>query len=406
MKRIGIIGGGASGLITAIFASSLDTEVTILERNPFCGKKVLATGNGRCNYWNERQGIDYYHSSDIEILKRIITPDLEKEVLDFFASIGIVPKIKNGYYYPFSNQAKSIRNALVTEAKRRGVIILNTFLVESVTFSNDVFVVHSKNETKVFDKLVLATGSKASSKTGSDGSGYVFAKSFSHTIIPVIPALVQLVSDRPFLKKWSGVRCDAIVSIYVNQEKMKEEIGELQLTDYGISGICVFNLSYLASQALVKHQDVFLKINFLPFLKEDVATWFYHQNKLVKNRSVAELLECILNEKLVSVLLQESFVNPSKGFDELKEKEKERLYQNLTEFVLPIVKTKDYLDAQVCSGGVSLKEVCEKTMESKKQKGLYLVGEILDVNGDCGGYNLGFAWMSGILAGKNIRSEK
>lgn len=402
MKKVVIIGGGASGLISSIFAKNKDNEVIILERNSVCGKKILATGNGRCNYWNEDQNLRHYNSTSKNLLEKIITLDNQKQIMTLFDRIGIVPKIKNGYYYPTSNQAISIRNALVTEATKLGVKIYQDALVDKVTHSNNKYIVEFNNKEIIADSLIIATGSKASPTTGSTGIGYTLAKSLGHTIIEPLPALVQLVGEGKYFTSWDGIRSDVNVSIYVTNKFIKEETGEIQLTSYGVSGICIFNLSRFASAYLKENKKVEVVINFLPWLKEDAIPYFDKRTSLMPNRTIFELLEGLLNNKLLNVFLSILKLDESRRWADMSKQEKINLINVLTNFHLPIIDTKSFDNAQVCSGGVDLSEINPNTMESLINKNLYIVGELLDVDGDCGGYNLSFAWISGMLAGKSI----
>lgn len=402
MKKVVIIGGGASGLISSIFAKNKDNEVIILERNSTCGKKILATGNGRCNYWNEDQNLRHYNSTSKNLLEKIITLDNQKQIMTLFDRIGIVPKIKNGYYYPTSNQAISIRNALVTEATKLGVKIYQDALVDKVTHSNNKYIVEFNNKEIIADSLIIATGSKASPKTGSTGIGYTLAKSLGHTIIEPLPALVQLVGQGKYFTSWDGIRSDVNVSLYAANKFIKEETGEIQLTSYGVSGICIFNLSRFASAYLKENKKVEVVINFLPWLKEDAITYFDKRTSLMPSRTIFELLEGLLNNKLLNVFLSILKLDESRKWTDMSKQEKINLINVLTNFHLPIIDTKSFDNAQVCSGGVDLSEINPNTMESLINKNLYIVGELLDVDGDCGGYNLSFAWISGMLAGKSI----
>lgn len=397
MNHIVIVGGGASGLISAIHAKTSNNKVTVLERNSSCGKKILATGNGKCNYWNIDQNIKHYHSNNEELLEQIITKEIQDKVINFFNSLGIVPKIKNGYYYPFSNQATTIKNALLNEVKKKDIEIRQDFLVESIEKEDNHFIIKSSNEIIKADKVIIATGSCASPKTGSDGIGYKLLKRLSHTVIEPKPALVQLKTTGNFLKEWAGIRTDVKVSLYENDKLIKEESGEIQLTDYGISGICVFNLSRYVSIGLEKNLNEEVMINFLPFIEKN--PYEYLTNLLKNNYSVKTQLENILNNKLVTVILNKTNIDENRSFNDLKEDEKVRLINNLISFKVKVIGTNSFEQAQVCSGGIPLTEIDPTTMESKLVKGLYIVGELLDVDGDCGGYNLGFAWMSGIKAG-------
>ena len=392
-----IIGGGASGLVAAITASkNKNNKVTLIEKNQTLGKKILATGNGKCNYYNSDQNLSHYNSTNNDLIKEIITKENLKEVENFFSSLGIIPKIKNGYYYPFSNQATTIKNALVREVEKNTKVLLET-TVEKINKIENKFKVKTNNGVIECDKVIIATGSKASPKTGSTGEGYNFLKDFNHTIIDVNPALVQLKTKGNFLKDWTGIRTDVKVSLYINNKNIKSDQGEIQLTNYGVSGICIFNLSRFVPIALNNNDKVEVKINFLPF----TSTPEELLKDLSNNNSMNDILEGILNNKLVAVILNKSSINKNKKYNELSIKEKETLIENLTNFTLEVIGTNSYEECQVCSGGVPLTEINTKTMESKIVNNLHIVGELLDVDGDCGGYNLTFAWVTALLAGKS-----
>lgn len=398
MKHIVIIGGGAAGLLAANYAKTEKTLVTILEKNPICGKKILATGNGKCNYWNQNQDLKHYHSSNEELINEIITDKNKQEIMSFFNKLGIYPKIKNGYYYPASNQATTIKDALIKEVLRKNINIKNNTIVEKIEKQNNEFKIYTTNEMITADKVIVATGSKASPKTGSDGLGYKILKRFNHQIIEPLPALVQLKTTGKYLEKWAGIRTDVEVSLYENDNLIRTETGEIQLTNYGISGICVFNLSRYVSIGLSKNKKEQVKINFLPFLtnpKEELNNFISNQPK----RSIRTQLEGFLNSKLVDVILTEANIKENKSYSDLTEQEKDILINFLTQFKTEVIGTNSFEQAQVCTGGVPLSEVNIQTMESKLVPNLYIVGELLDVDGDCGGYNLSFAWISGMLAG-------
>lgn len=401
--RIGIIGGGASGLVTGICAKNKNNEVIIFERNKECGKKLLATGNGRCNYWNDDQSLYHYQSNNPELIKVLVDENIDLLVLDFFKNLGIVPKIKNGYYYPSSNQASTIKKVLIDEAKRKEIKIKSDFLVNRIEYSNRQFIVMSEEETIFVDKLVIATGSNAAPKTGSDGMGYAFLKQLGHTIIKPLPSLVQLRSNEKYFKIWNGVRTDVKISLYEDDKFIREEIGELQLTNYGISGICVFNLSNIVARGLDKGKKEEIYINFLPFIDDNYHEWFINQTKLT-NKSINDLLLSVLNEKIVEVIFHVSKI-PNKPYNELDNNIQKQIINLCTNFKINIIDTNTYNEAQVCSGGLSLQEIDLRTMESKIINGLYVTGEVLDITGDCGGYNLGIAWRTGIKAGLSLKGD-
>ena len=408
MKKILIIGAGASGLISAMYAKKTGNEVTLIEKNEICGKKILATGNGRCNFWNEDQNVNHYRSSNYEKLEEVLNEKNQKEILSFFKKIGIESKIKNGYYYPYSNQAISIQKALILEAEKQGVNIKTNSEVTDIIKKNEKFETIIKEQNKIIsDIVILSVGSKAAPKTGSDGFGYKICKQFGHTINKPLPALVQLKAEESFLKDWAGIRADVSVKLYENGKEIAEEIGEIQLTNYGISGICVFNLSGRVAKGLDENKKECVRINFLDGLKirneNQFINWMNSRNRILENRNLTEALEGVLNIKLVNILLKFSNINPCEKWDNLTESQKNKIAQNIVKFKLNITGTNSFDKAQVCTGGVPIEEIDLKTMQSKKEHGLFITGETLDVDGDCGGYNLEWAWITGMIAGSNVK---
>lgn len=391
--RIIVIGGGASGIVASIFAKRDNNEVIVLEKNNKCLKKLLITGNGKCNYFNDDFSFEHYYSDSNNL--SFINDSNKRKVLDFFSSIGVVPRVKNGYYYPNSNQSYSVHNSLLKEASLRGVEIKNGVKVLNIVKKSNSFIVSTDNGDFICDKVIVSTGGKSYPKTGSEGDGYIFGKSLGHKIVPVVPSLVGLVSNDKFIKPLSGVRCDACVSL-----NSKSEIGEVQFTDYGLSGICVFNLSNIASRL----GNCSVKINFLYNFVSDFDSFcklFDSVNGSVLNRSIGELLEGYLNYNIVNVILKMSGIDFSCSWNDLGNK-KRILFDNLVSFNVDIVGTRGFDVAQVSLGGISLDDIDVNTFESKIVPGLYFTGEVMDVTGDCGGYNLGFAFLSGMIAGESV----
>lgn len=391
--RIIVIGGGASGIVASIFAKRDNNDVIVLEKNNKCLKKLLITGNGKCNYFNDDFSFEHYYSDSKNL--SFINDSNKRKVLDFFSSIGVVPRVKNGYYYPNSNQSYSVHNSLLKEASLRGVEIKNGVKVLNIVKKSNSFIVSTANGDFICDKVIVSTGGKSYPKTGSEGDGYIFGKSLGHKIVPVVPSLVGLVSNDKFIKPLSGVRCDACVSL-----NSKSEIGEVQFTDYGLSGICVFNLSNIASRL----GNCTVKINFLYNFVSDFDSFcklFDSVNGSVLNRSIGELLEGYLNYNIVNVILKMSGIDFSCSWNDLGNK-KRILFDNLVSFNVDIVGTRGFDVAQVSLGGISLDDIDVNTFESKIVPGLYFTGEVMDVTGDCGGYNLGFAFLSGMIAGESV----
>ena len=391
--RIVVVGGGASGIVASIFAKNDNNEVIVLEKNSKCLKKLLITGNGKCNYFNDDFSFEHYYSDSNNL--SFINDSNKRKVLDFFSSIGVVPRVKNGYYYPNSNQSYSVHNSLLKEASLRGVEIKCNVKVMNIVKKNNSFFVSTSAGDFICDKVIISTGGKSYPKTGSEGDGYLFGESLGHKIVPVVPSLVGLVSNDKFIKSLSGVRCDACVSL-----GSKCEIGEVQFSDYGLSGICIFNLSNIASRL----GNCRVLINFLYNFVDNYGSFcklFDEVNKSVLNRSIGELLEGYLNYNIVNVILKKCGIDFSCLWDSLGNRKK-ILFDNLTSFEINIVGTRGFDVAQVSSGGISLSDIDIDTFESKVVPGLYFTGEVMDVTGDCGGYNLGFAFLSGMIAGKSV----
>ena len=383
--KIIIIGSGASGLAAGISLLRCGYDVTILERNNISGKKLLLTGAGRCNFFNSDQNIVHYHSNDKDILAKIITSDNIHLVEDFITSLGIIPKVKDGYYYPFANQAYNMKELLERTYLDLGGKIKYNYLVEKIEKKNSLFLI---NDNISCDKLILATGSKAYKMTGSDGIGYQLAKKFNHHIVKVLPSLTSLITREKINLK--GVRVDAKVTLYENGVKVREELGQVQFTDYGLSGICIFNLSYYAVKGLNKNKKEVITIDLMPFM--DKVSF--------KNKKVYDLLLGFLPNKMIDYILKTLDISKDIYYEDLSSDKKQELTKILKEMEFNITSYKEFDFSQVCSGGVSLREINPLTMESIFVKNLYIIGELLDVNGDCGGYNLTFAFLTGILTSR------
>ena len=394
--KVVIIGGGASGITSAITARRKGYDVVVLEKNSSLLKKLKITGNGHCNYYNEDQDLCHYHSDNSELISMMINSVNLENVSLFFDSIGMIPRIKNGYYYPFSNQAISVCSSLILEAQKLGVVLDTDVEVQEVKKSNR-FQIITTNGVYEADKVIVSTGGMSYQKTGSDGFGYRELKRLGHNINLLLPGLTPLIIANP-KKEWKGIRTDVSISLLENNKLVRKESGEIQLTEDGISGICTMQLSSYISKGLYLGKDERIKINFLPFIDEDKFFVFMdNRSRKMKNRTVMELLEGVLNYKLISVILKKE---QNLIWDECNNKEREFIKKNLLSYMVEVVDTKSFNYSQVTLGGVSLLEVNLETMESKKVKDLYITGELLDITGDCGGYNLTIAWITGLIAGE------
>lgn len=405
-KRVITIGGGASGMTAAIFAARQGAQVTLLEHMDRVGKKILSTGNGKCNLTNRRMDASCYRSSVPEFPMEVLSWFGEPDAETFFEDLGIVLKDKSGYLYPASGQASSVLDALREELSRLGVKIVTECGSETITapdFRKDgkqEWLVSCEKGRFYADAVILAAGSKAAPSTGSDGSGYALAKKLGHRMIHPLPALVQLRCRETFFKQVSGVRADACVSIWADGKELASDQGELQLTDYGISGIPVFQVSRFASEALSREMKVKAVIDFYPELgRRELGRFLRERRQLLGERCAEGFFTGWFNKKLALLFLRLAGISANGKVSDLTEKQLSELARLIKQFETEITETNPFANAQVCCGGVDVREVDPRTMESKKRKGLYLAGELLDVDGICGGYNLQWAWSTGALAG-------
>lgn len=391
--RYAIIGGGPSGLAASINLAKKG-EVVIFERNLKMGKKLLLTGAGKCNIGNTNNDLNKYHSSSDALVEELVSNTNIKLVHEFINDCGIVLKNKNGYLYPFSESASSVLSCLENKAKSMGVKFRFDTLISDVTRNSDKFIINGEE----FDALVVATGGLSYKKTGSDGIGYNILKKMGHTINNLSPSLVYVKTNLGIEELLKGIRVSARVSLLVDDSLVKEEEGEVQFISGGLSGICIFNLSRDINKYLSDNKNVEIKINLMPFLKGDVISFLDKQSE-VNSGVLSVLPDGFLDYKLSNVLFKYFGVNGSRTWSSLSMSEKLRVANILTDLKFNVVGVGDFDKAQVTCGGVQLSEVDINTFQSKLVKNLYIVGEVLDLDGDCGGYNLTLALLSGILCG-------
>lgn len=401
--RIGIVGAGASGLAAAIAAARAGAQVTVIEHMDKAGKKILSTGNGRCNLTNRRMEAECFRCGQKDFPMKVIERFGLEETLGFFEGLGILIKDRNGYLYPYSDQASSVRDVLLQEAERRRVQIHLSCHIERIEERPcGGFVLHTDQGHLSEDALILAAGSKAAPSTGSDGSGYELARQLGHSIIKPLPALVQLRCQGNMYRQMAGVRTEAGVRLLVDGELAAEDRGELQLVDYGLSGIPIFQVSRFAARALDQRRRVTVRVDFMPAWEEREAFGLLKKRaSLLGYKPVSDFFTGMLNPKLAQVLIKCSGVNPSLKAGELTGKQLGRILGQLKSYEAIVMSVNPFANAQVCCGGVDTRQVDPRTMQSRIKRGLYFAGEILDVDGICGGYNLQFAWSSGVTAGRS-----
>lgn len=403
MKRhVLIVGAGASGMTAAIHAAREGAKVTLLEQKERPGKKLLSTGNGRCNLTNRDQRDEYYRCSQAGFPASALGRFSAEDTLEFFGRLGIVPKDRNGYIYPNSDQASSVLDALAQELEHLGVRTVCRCPVTKAAKEGETFILSSGQGRFRGDALILAAGSRAAPATGSDGSGYRLAQGFGHQLVTPLPALVQLRCREKHYKRLAGVRSEARVRLFADGKLLAEDRGELQLTDYGISGIPVFQVSRYASMALHRKQDVTARINFLPNMDQRQAEKLMDQRRRdLGDRTCIQWMNGLLNSKLSAVLLFLAGIQEKQPVKSVSQSQWNRLRELMTDYETGIAAANPFENAQVCCGGVDTRQVKEETLESRLVEGLYFCGELLDVDGICGGYNLQWAWSSGAAAGRS-----
>lgn len=401
MRTVAVIGGGASGMMAAVTAASEGARVILLEHKDRIGKKILSTGNGRCNFTNIHQEPICYHSEDPLFPWEVVERFNAQAVISFFFQLGVYSKNRNGYIYPNSDQASAVLDAFRMELDRLKVEIRTGVECREIRPGKKGFTVLTDQGPVRADRVILCAGSKAAPTTGSDGSGYDLAKKLGHRILPVLPALTALKCEEKFFKSIAGVRANGSVSIWSGGECIAKDTGEIQLTDYGISGIPVFQVSRYASKLLYEKKETDAVLDFMPdFTKEQTNAFLRARAKTRPDKSAEMFLIGLFHKKLCDLWIRLSEIPRQRKAGELTENEIARLTSLIKEFRVRVRETNPYDKAQVCCGGVDTREVDPETLESVYVPGVYFAGEILDVDGMCGGYNLTFAWASGYVAGK------
>lgn len=403
-KNIAVIGGGAAGMMSAITAAKQGSCVTLYERNDRVGKKILSTGNGKCNFANMQLSAEAYFGGEKERISHVLKQFDENDVVSFFEQAGMMIKCKNDYLYPASEQASTVLDILRMQLAQYSVKILCEQKVTEIVpdKKTSTVIVRTTGSEKRYDTVVIACGGSAAPKTGSDGNGVKLAKSLGHKITPVVPALVQLRCMEDYLKAIAGVRQEAQVVLAIDDKVMAVERGEVQFTDYGISGIVVFQLSRIASYALQQKKKIKVYIDCLPDMSAEVFAEFVRKRKDSRGNveTVEEFFTGMLNKKLMMLFIKLAGLKPTEPFKTAGKDKLNKVFDLCKNFSLTINGTNSFENAQVSAGGVMLDEVSD-TLESLIHKGIFFAGEILDVDGKCGGYNLQWAWSSGYVAGKN-----
>ena len=410
MKEVIVVGGGASGLVAAIVAARRGIKVCIVERLSRVGKKILVTGNGRCNMTNIEMTSKQFHSSDEVDFSKVLARFGYEETLSFFKELGILPLIEGKKVYPLSEQATSVLDVLRMEVERLGVeVITDTKIVELKAKQDYWQLLDEEGQIFKARQVIIATGGMTNTSLGCDGIGYNLLKKVGHTLKTPYPILVHLLSDSPYCKMMKGTKVKANAQIFVNEKLEREEYGEVLFTEDGLSGPPIFQISRVASLAAQhkKISKVCLDL-FTDQTEDELVSLLYERITAHPERTIEQLLIGMLHKRVIMPVLKAAGV-PSvhRSMEQLEYDEILRVVKVLKRFEFEIQGTRGYKFAQVTAGGICAKEIDFHTMASLKAKNLYLTGEVMDVDGDCGGYNLQWAWATGAIAGESVsRNEE
>jgi len=402
---ISIIGAGAAGLMAAITAAKAGAKVHLYEQNSRPAKKILASGNGRCNISNTQVSSSDYCGQSTAFSDFCLANFSFTQLQNFCKSIGLLLNVlEDGRAYPLSNEAKSVALSFETYAKSCGVEIFNDYTITQIEKKDERFYLHTAlNTSQVYDKVLICTGSEAAPQLGGSSVGYDLASSLGHSIIPTYPSLVQLHLSSDLPAKVSGIKLDAEASVFINSKKEQSVKGDILFTKYGVSGFAVLDISQMASEALLNFQTVDIGLDLLPkFDRQALSNQLLQISQDLPSYTIETILSGFLPIKLAKVLLEDAKIATQTLGKEVHTKMSKQIVSKIKDWRFEVNDTHGFKHAEVSGGGVNTDEVNEKTMESKQCKGLYFAGEVLDIVGRRGGFNFHFAFASAYLAGKEL----
>ncbi|MDU4731474.1 NAD(P)/FAD-dependent oxidoreductase [Finegoldia magna] len=401
--KVGIIGAGASGVFAALILKQNYIDTTVIERNANALKKIYATGNGRCNFTNRNVSYKNYHGENPKFTISAIKKFDNNNVIEFFNDMGIPEvELENGKIFPKSLQASSIVKQMMCLANHLEVEFIFDSFVDDVRKNGDVFEVKSNDSIYKFDYLIVACGSKAYKKSGSDGNGYILMKKLGHNIVKTHPGIVQLKLNGDSFKKMSGTKFKANAKLVVDGKEVFEFYHDVLFTDYGISGPTILQLSGEAIRAKNNGLDVKIRIDTVDLDENKLYEHLIYIISLNYYKKINELLVGLINDNLIEEVLNQAGINYDINVCELSKEEIYKLAHTLKNLEFSVSGYKDEDSGQITCGGVDTDEINPSTMESKKIKNLYIIGEIMDVDGDCGGYNLQWAFSSAYSCAMSI----
>ncbi len=404
MRELIVIGAGASGLVTAIVASRRGKKVLILEKNNKVGKKLLATGNGKCNITNQRPTLEHFYSNNPDFIREVFEGYGYQSVKQFFKSIGLeLIEAKEGKVFPMSLQASSVVELLVAECEQLGVEIRCEVEVEQVKRVGNRYEIGHHEGVETTEALVIATGHLSAPQLGGVDVGVSFAKRLGHKIVKPFPTLVQLTSPMKRLERMAGVKVESRVTLKTKKNSIITKQGDVLFTSYGISGLAILDISRFVLMELLTKKTVLLTLDLIPKMSQEQLMALMRKSLVKKSSKPLTIwLQGFINKKLILPILEPlNLQHEQVSSIFLNKNALESIVFQIKNFKIEINGSRGYKGAEVATGGVDTKEINPKTMESKRHKGLYFTGEVLDVDGDRGGFNLHFAWVCGLRAGKN-----
>ena len=405
--KIAIIGAGAAGIMAAITAKRLNKnlQIDLFDANKSIGKKILASGNGRCNISNSQITSKNYIGENPDFVNYALKEFDFKAFEKFCKSIGLLLDIKeSGKVYPLSNEAKSVTNLLELALQELDVRdFLETF-INDIEKEGEKFIIRTnEKEFKDYDKVLISNGLGAAPQLNASEIGLDFASKFGHSYNPTYPSLVGLKTENTYNGKLQGVKKECNVSLFINGNLEQEIFGDVLFTSYGVSGFAILDISQLAVLNLTSYQDVKIGINFFPKInRNDLADQIQALFKTVPNQKAVDILTGIISNKIAPVLLDICKIDLNTKASEINAKQIKAISYQLNQWKLKVIDSQGFGHAEASGGGVRTAEVDNKTYESKLCKGLYFAGEVLDIVGNRGGFNLQFAWASGYLVGKSL----
>jgi len=404
ISKIGVVGAGPSGILAAGIAASRGLDVTLIDKNERIGKKMFITGKGRCNITNSSQIEDFFENiiTNKNFLYSSLYSFTNDDILNLLSSYGLKTKIERGNrVFPESDKSSDVIKALTMFLNKYNVNILLKSDVKSIIHSNGIFIVTIDEEELKFDKLIIATGGKSYPATGSTGDGYVFAKRMGHKIVPLKPSLVPMEINAPWINDLQGLSLrNVMLKVYGDDKKIHEEFGEMVFTHYGISGPIVLSTSnYLHGN----YKKIKLSIDLKPALDiEKLDNRILRDFQLYNNKHLKNSLNDLLPQRLIPWVIQLSGIDPEKIVHQITKVERTNLVMALKEFSMDFRSFRPIEEAIITSGGIATNEINPSTMESKLIPNLFFAGEVIDVDGLTGGYNLQIAYSTGYLAGTNV----